>query len=131
MSLAQQNAGQKLTSEIMFGPHLIAPSQVFILRKNVFAIVNHKPYMPGHVLVCSRRVVPKIQDLTEIETLDFFITAQEIVRKMETIYKVSCQMVIQNGIDAGQTVKHAHMHIVPNSTHVERDDDDKRAPRSE
>ena len=118
-------------NEIRFGSHLISVSQVFVLRKNVFAIINHKPFVSGHVLVCSRRVVAKIQDLTEIEVLDLFITAQEIVRKMETIYKVSCQMVIQNGAEAGQTVKHAHIHVVPNSTRVEREDDDKREPRSQ
>jgi bis(5'-adenosyl)-triphosphatase len=126
MSIMQQPNSQKLTNEVMFGTHLISSNQIFVLRKNVFAMVNYKPFAAGHVLVCSRRIVPKIQDLTEIEILDLFITAQEIVRKMEAIYKVSCQMVIQNGIEAGQTVKHAHMHIIPNSTRVEREDDDKR-----
>lgn len=128
--MAQQN-NQKLTNEVMFGTHLIPPSQVFILRKNVFAIINNKPFVPGHVLICSRRIVPKIQDLTEIEVLDLFVTAQEIVKKMESIYKQSCQMCIQNGAEAGQSVKHAHIHILPNSTRVERDDDFKRQPRSE
>lgn len=73
---------QKITGEVMFGPWTIPPSQIFILRKNVFAIINNKPFVQGHVLVCSRRVVPKIQDLTEIEVLDLFMTAQEVVRKL-------------------------------------------------
>jgi len=115
-----QPNNHKLTNEIMFGPHPIPPSQIFVLRRNVFAIVNHKPFVNGHVLVCSRRIVPKIQDLTEIETLDLFITAQEIALRIESIHKATCQIVIQNGIDAGQTVKHVHMHIIPNSTRVER-----------
>ena len=66
MSIIQQPTSQKLTNEVMFGTHSILPSQVFVLRKNVFAIINHKPFVKGHVLVCSRRIVPKIQDLTEI-----------------------------------------------------------------
>jgi bis(5'-adenosyl)-triphosphatase len=114
----------------MFGTHVIPNSQIFILRKNVFALINHKPFVPGHVLVCSRRVVPKVQDLTEIEVLDLFTTGQEVVRMLESIYTVSCQMVLQNGTEAGQTVKHSHMHILPNSTRVERDDDARRMPRS-
>jgi diadenosine tetraphosphate (Ap4A) HIT family hydrolase len=101
---------QKLMSEVMFGTHAIPNSQIFILRKNVFAVINNKPFVPGHVLVCSRRIVQKVQDLTEIEILDLFITAQEIVKKLEAIYKVTCQIVMQNGQEAGQTVKHAHLH---------------------
>lgn len=30
------------------------------------------------------------------------MTAQEVVRKMETIYKTICQMTISNGPDSGQ-----------------------------
>lgn len=67
---------QKLGGEIVFGPHVIPLSQVFLIRKNVFAMVNHRPFLPGHVLVCSRREVPKLANLTEIETLDLFMSAQ-------------------------------------------------------
>lgn len=114
---------QKITGEVMFGPWAIPPSQIFILRKNVFAIINHKPFVQGHVLVCSRRVVQKVQDLTEIEVLDLFMTAQEVVKKLESIYKCQCHMVVQNGTEAGQTVKHAHIHILPRETRVERETD--------
>lgn len=55
---------QKLGSEVIFGNCIIPYSQIFLSRKNVFAIINHKPYRPGHVLVCSRRNVPKLNDLT-------------------------------------------------------------------
>lgn len=67
---------QKLGSEVIFDTCIIPYTQVFLSRKNIFAIVNHKPFVPGHVLVCSRRIVPKLSDLTEIETLDLFVTAQ-------------------------------------------------------
>lgn len=33
----------KSNTDIKFGPHSIYPSQVFIMRKNVFAIIDHKP----------------------------------------------------------------------------------------
>lgn len=66
LNLINNNLMQKISNEIMFGNMALSPNQIFILRKNVFATVNLKPYSQGHVLVCSRRIVPKIQDLTEI-----------------------------------------------------------------
>ena len=56
----------KIGGEVIFGHVIIPTSQIFLLRKNVYAIINHQPFVPGHVLVCSRKVVPKLSDLTEI-----------------------------------------------------------------
>jgi bis(5'-adenosyl)-triphosphatase len=56
----------KLGSEVIFGHCIIPQSQIFLSRKNVFAMVNHRPFLPGHVLVCSRRNVEKLNELTEI-----------------------------------------------------------------
>lgn len=50
----------KVAGKIVFGKIVIPSSQVFLLRKNVYAMVNHQPFVPGHVLVCSRREVPKL-----------------------------------------------------------------------
>lgn len=51
---------KKLATDAIFGKCIIPSSQIFFCRKNIFAIVNHKPFLPGHVLVCSRRNVPKL-----------------------------------------------------------------------
>jgi len=51
---------QKLGSEVIFDTCIIPYSQIFLSRKNIFATVNHKPFLPGHVLVCSRRNVAKL-----------------------------------------------------------------------
>jgi diadenosine tetraphosphate (Ap4A) HIT family hydrolase len=45
----------KIAGEIIFGQCVIPPSQIFLLRKNVYAMINHKPFTAGHVLVCTRR----------------------------------------------------------------------------
>ncbi len=46
---------QKISGDIIFGQNIIPSSQIFLLRKNVVGIINHKPFVPGHVLICSRR----------------------------------------------------------------------------
>lgn len=106
---------QKISGDIVFGVTNVPATQIFLIRKNAFAIINHKPYDKGHVLVCSRREVAKVQELTEIESIDLFMTAQEISRKLQQIHKVPYEIFLQNGKDAGQTVNHVHLHLVPRS----------------
>ena len=80
-----------------FANMLIDPQQVFLSRRYVYAMVNLKPICVGHVLVCPTRVVKKFSDLTELETLELFMTAQEICQKFESSYSIS----IQDGKEAG------------------------------
>lgn len=53
----------KTANRIMFGHIPLDPKQIFLLRKNVFATVNLKPYAQGHVLVCPRKIIPKVYEL--------------------------------------------------------------------
>lgn len=103
----------KLSSDIIFNNTVIPYSQIFLMRKNVFGLINNRPFVKGHVLVCSKRCIPKLQNLTEIETLDLFMTAQEVAKKLQTIYNVQYEMTVQNGKDAGQTVNQVHIHLCP------------------
>jgi diadenosine tetraphosphate (Ap4A) HIT family hydrolase len=50
----------KIAGDIVFNNTIIPQSQIFLMRKNVFGLINHKPFVPGHVLICARKPVPKI-----------------------------------------------------------------------
>lgn len=50
----------KLMGDVVFNNSVIPHSQIFLIRKNVFGLINLKPYIKGHVLICSRRAVPKV-----------------------------------------------------------------------
>ncbi len=50
----------KLVSDIVFNNSIIPCSQIFLMRKNVFGLINNRPFVKGHVLICSRRIVPKL-----------------------------------------------------------------------
>lgn len=78
------------------------------------ALVNLKPLLPGHVLVCPRRVAPRLSDLTIDEVSDLFLTVQSVSRMIERVYRASgLNIAMQDGADAGQSVPHVHTHIVP------------------
>ncbi len=102
-----------MAETILFGKYVLPLTQIFLLREHVFATVNIKPFLPGHVLVCSRRAVAKIESLTLDEIKALFSTAQEISKKLSIINKCEYNFSIQNGKESGQTVPHVHIHICP------------------
>ena len=79
-----------------------------------FALVNIKPLLPGHVLVCPRRTLSRFSDLSHHEVTDLFLTVQRVGRMVERVYRAtSLNIAIQDGADAGQSVPHLHTHIIP------------------
>ncbi|XP_020100731.1 bifunctional bis(5'-adenosyl)-triphosphatase/adenylylsulfatase FHIT [Ananas comosus] len=98
----------------IFGPYKIDPMEVFYSTPLSYAMVNLRPVLPGHVLVCSRREVKRFIDLTTDETNDLWLTAKEVGRRLEDYHKASSlTFTIQDGPQAGQTVPHVHIHILP------------------
>jgi bis(5'-adenosyl)-triphosphatase len=105
----------EMTSAIKFGPFSVADQIFHVSRSRLsFALVNLKPLLPGHVLVCPARRVPRISQLTPDETADLFLSVQRVSRTIERVYNASAlNVAIQDGVDAGQSVPHVHVHIIP------------------
>ncbi|KAJ4846075.1 hypothetical protein Tsubulata_027398 [Turnera subulata] len=67
-----------------------------------------------HVLIVPKRDVKRVVDLTSDETIDLWLTAQKVARMLEPFHKAtSLTFTIQDGPQAGQSVPHVHIHIVP------------------
>lgn len=100
--------------EYNFGGHPVKNSGLFYRSALSFAFVNRKPVVPGHVLVTPMRLVERLSDLTPAEVSDLFIVVQKVSRVIEKHHSASSLTVaIQDGPEAGQTVKHVHVHILP------------------
>ncbi|KAK5411211.1 Dinucleoside triphosphate hydrolase [Exophiala xenobiotica] len=105
----------QIPTNLKFGPFSIS-SQVFHMSRThlSYSLVNLKPILPGHVLVCPVRVVPRISQLSVAETADLFNTVRVVSRTLERVYSASAlNIAIQDGVDAGQSVPHVHVHIIP------------------
>ncbi|XP_023895287.1 bifunctional bis(5'-adenosyl)-triphosphatase/adenylylsulfatase FHIT isoform X1 [Quercus suber] len=108
------NIKMSSSEHYMFGPYKIHQNEVFYSTQLSYAFVNLRPAVPGHVLVCPRREVKRFVDLTVDETSDLWLTAQKIGSQLECYHKASSlTFTIQDGPQAGQTVPHVHVHILP------------------
>jgi bis(5'-adenosyl)-triphosphatase len=61
-------------------------NQIFYQSKLSLGLVNLKPLVPGHVLVISKRIVSRLNDLTENEISDLFLSVQQISKLIQSEY---------------------------------------------
>ena len=99
---------------IQFGQYRISAAECFYETGLSYAIVNSSPLTRGHVLVIPKRTIQRVVDLTSEEHADLMITAVRVGSKVQHhVGAYACTYAIQDGVDAGQTVRHVHMHVVP------------------
>lgn len=83
-------------------------------NKLTFAILDNYPVNPGHMLIIPKRHFQSLFDATEDEISSIY----ELLHKCKTIadgkYKPTGYNIgINVGYDAGQTVMHLHVHLIP------------------
>jgi diadenosine tetraphosphate (Ap4A) HIT family hydrolase len=80
----------------------------------VMAFPTNLPITPGHVLICPTRHIANVDDLTDNELL----AIKNLILKLKNSLSkaVSAQgfnIAWNEGISAGQSIDHLHIHIVP------------------
>ncbi|KDQ63146.1 hypothetical protein JAAARDRAFT_29147 [Jaapia argillacea MUCL 33604] len=95
--------------------------QVFYRTAQTYAIVNLKPIVPGHVLVCPCRPVPRLADLDSSELTSLITSVQHVGKVIERVYGADALTVsCQDGKAAGQSIPHVHFHLLPRHLHGDR-----------
>ena len=88
--------------------------EAVIERELVFARWDRYPVTRGHMLLIPRRHVTSYFDCTEAEKAALWALAEEAVRWLATAHSPDGYNVGFNvGAAAGQTVDHAHIHLIP------------------
>lgn len=102
------------SKSFMFGPWQCRWSEAFYVSPLSIAIVNLKPIVPGHCLVLSKRVTPSFTDLSPEEVADLWHTVHKISGPLQQHFGGEAMtLAIQDGVAAGQTVPHVHVHVIP------------------
>ncbi|CAI8597089.1 unnamed protein product [Vicia faba] len=123
-----------------FGPYKIHHSSVFHTTDLSFAFVNLRPAVTGHilfniyesylttklhVLICPKREVKRVADLTDDENIELWRIAHKLGRQLESYHNASSlTFCIQDGPHAGQSVPHVHIHILPRKNGDYENNDD-------
>jgi diadenosine tetraphosphate (Ap4A) HIT family hydrolase len=83
-------------------------------REHAFAVLDAYPVSPGHTLAIARRHVPNVFDLTPDEIADILHLVGSARDRIDRTFRPTGYNIGVNiGGDAGQTVMHVHIHIIP------------------
>jgi diadenosine tetraphosphate (Ap4A) HIT family hydrolase len=92
---------------------------------SVAAFEDGFPVTPGHLLIVPLRHVPDCFSMTRQEVCDSLTLIRKLVEKIkqEDPSVTGCNIGTNAGVSAGQTIAHAHIHLIP------RRDGDTRDPK--
>lgn len=78
------------------------------------AVYNLSPILPGHSLVVPVKHVTSLFDLNEEEISAFFSFARKVTSFLCEVYESDAyDWSLQEGTEAGQSIGHLHLHIIP------------------
>lgn len=78
------------------------------------AFLDNKPIIDGHVLLIPKEHKQYIEELSELEVKALINTLIKILPPIKRAMKTKdCNIIINNGPNAGQIIPHVHIHIIP------------------
>jgi len=82
--------------------------------QNTLAFRDNFPVTEGHTLVAPKRHVAGIFDLTESEQAELWIEVAKVRALLKKQYSPDgFNIGVNDGAVAGQTIAHAHIHVIP------------------
>jgi histidine triad (HIT) family protein len=91
------------------------PAYVVFESPSVLAFLDHRPLLPGHVLVIPKTHYETLGDLPEAEVGPYFLVVQRLAIAVEKGMRAEGSFVAAN-IRISQSVPHLHVHVVPRRT---------------
>jgi diadenosine tetraphosphate (Ap4A) HIT family hydrolase len=93
---------------------VIRPGAMVLESAHSLALRDGYPVAPGHILVIPRRHVASVFDLRPEEWDDLWALVRRIPGEVPELGAADALNVgINDGPAAGQTVAHAHVHLIP------------------
>ena len=86
-------------------------------RPQTLAFVDPRPMQPGHLLVITKRHAPTLLELAREEAHEVIEHARDLsLALVRALAAEGVNAFQNNGVAAGQSVPHYHMHLVPRRT---------------
>ena len=92
----------------------LPPASVLAASDAFVAFFDGFPVTPGHTLVIPKRHVASLFDLPEPEHRELWAQVTEVRKRLaERFHPAAFNIGVNDGTEAGQTVGHAHIHVIP------------------
>ncbi|MHA2050731.1 MAG: HIT family protein [Promethearchaeota archaeon] len=79
-----------------------------------FIVLNLYPYNPAHLMIVTRRHITKFLELTKEEMLHISRVIQGAQMLIDSLYNPKGYNIgLNQGRDAGGSIDHLHIHVVP------------------
>ncbi len=92
----------------------VASDRTFVRSSTAIAIRDAFPVANGHTLVIPRQHVPSIFDLPDSDQAQLWRLVAKVRSALaEQLSPDGFNIGINDGESAGQTVPHAHIHVIP------------------
>ena len=86
----------------------------FLESTNFMAVYNIAPVFPGHAMVIPKAHITGLLLIPEEEITEMVKLSRKVIRILQEAFHANgFNWTIQEGEEAGQTIEHLHMHIIP------------------
>ena len=90
------------------------PSATLYEDEDFRVILDLGPATKGHALILPKNHLANLFEIPEDMDAKAFILAKKIAKKMKDVFGCDGVNIVQNnGVAAGQTVFHFHIHLIP------------------
>lgn len=88
------------------------PAKIAYEDENVIAFHDIHPKAPVHILVCPRKHIPTLNDVSDDAVLvQLFAVARKLAEQFG-VHQKGYQTLINVNSEGGQTVFHLHLHVI-------------------
>ena len=106
------------------------PSVKIDETENEIAFLDIMPCAEGHTLIVPKKEVERFEDMDPQDTASLMVFLHRIAKAVSSAFGgVDYNVILNNGVQAGQEVMHVHYHIIPRSERSSRMFGNRKMPR--
>ena len=92
----------------------LEPTRKWVENEHAIAFADAYPVTPGHTLIAPRKHVSSIFELTAQEQAELWSLVAKVRQRLLTgVNADGFNIGVNDGAAAGQTIEHAHVHVIP------------------
>ena len=97
------------------------PSVKIDETENEIAFLDIMPCAEGHTLIVPKKEVERFEDMDPQDTASLMVFLHRIAKAVSSAFGgVDYNVILNNGVQAGQEVMHVHYHIIPRTERSSR-----------